>query len=332
VAGHDEEVVRALNNLCHLLALERRIEEGVELIAEAIALATDRQLVSFFQCMRGSEAELYLHAGRWDDAVEVVHSVMARTDTATTHRPGPLAVLGKVRARRGDPDPWGPLEEGLHYARVMGEPQNIHPVRMGMVEAAWFAGDLDRARAELVDHLPMAVQMRHRWSHGEVARWALRLGLDDLPPMVVPKAYEPLLAGDPSGTAAAFAAKHCPYDEADALLDSDDVGDLRRALLLFDQLGAKPPMAIASQRLRARGVRRLPRRARPSTRGNPAGLTAREVEVAGLLAEHLTNEQIASRLYLSVKTVDHHVSAVLSKLGVRTRREAARRLAELGGC
>jgi len=67
----------------------------------------------------------------------------------------------------------------------------------------------------------------------------------------------------------------------------------------------------------------LPRGPRPTTRGNPFGLTARQLDILGLLAEDLTNAQIATRLYLSSKTVDHHVSAVLTKLGVHSREAAA---------
>ena len=63
---------------------------------------------------------------------------------------------------------------------------------------------------------------------------------------------------------------------------------------------------------------------RQSTRANPAGLTAREMEILQLLAEGLRNADIAERLHVSAKTVHHHVSSGLAKLGVRTRGEAAR--------
>jgi DNA-binding NarL/FixJ family response regulator len=70
-------------------------------------------------------------------------------------------------------------------------------------------------------------------------------------------------------------------------------------------------------------VRGLPRGPRPSTRENPSGLTTRELEVLALLAQGLRNAQIAERLVVAHKTVDHHVSAILRKLGARTRGEAA---------
>jgi DNA-binding NarL/FixJ family response regulator len=76
------------------------------------------------------------------------------------------------------------------------------------------------------------------------------------------------------------------------------------------------------RRLRSGGARRIPRGPRPQTRANPAGLTGRELEVLALLAENLRNAQIADRLVVSEKTVDHHVSAILRKLDVRSRGEA----------
>ena len=80
---------------------------------------------------------------------------------------------------------------------------------------------------------------------------------------------------------------------------------------------------IVRRELRQVGVSRLPRRPSPRTRTNPAGLTDRQVEVFGLLADGLTNAEIAERLVVSVRTVDHHVVAVLAKLKVTSRREAA---------
>ena len=74
--------------------------------------------------------------------------------------------------------------------------------------------------------------------------------------------------------------------------------------------------------MRAAGLRSIPRGPRPTTRDNPFGLTSRQMDILALLAEGLTNAKIAARLYLSPKTVDHHTSAVLAKLGVHSREAA----------
>ena len=122
----------------------------------------------------------------------------------------------------------------------------------------------------------------------------------------------------------------CPYEAAMALADADAEELLRRAYDDLQALGARPAAAIVARKLRERGVRGVPRGPRPRTRANPAGLTARELEVLALLANGLRNTAIAKQLVVSEKTVDHHVSAILRKLGVRTRGEAAVELARIG--
>ena len=111
-----------------------------------------------------------------------------------------------------------------------------------------------------------------------------------------------------------------PYHAALALGDSTDDADLREAVSRLDPLS--PPAArIVRRRMRDLGLRAIPAGVRTTTRSDPNGLTRREREVLDLLREHLTNEQIADRLVISVKTVDHHVSSVLTKLGIGSRRD-----------
>src|SRR3954452_15803850 len=77
------------------------------------------------------------------------------------------------------------------------------------------------------------------------------------------------------------------------------------------------------------GAHAIPRGPHPRTRANPANLTTRELEILPLLAAGLRNAEIATQLFLSPKTVDHHVSHILAKLGVHARGDvapAARRL------
>ncbi|HEX5520257.1 MAG TPA: response regulator transcription factor, partial [Longimicrobiaceae bacterium] len=137
------------------------------------------------------------------------------------------------------------------------------------------------------------------------------------------------LAGRWVEAAAEWQRRGCPYEAAAALAESGGVDELRAALADFERLGARPAAQRAAQRLRELGVRRIPRGPRPSTRTHPAGLTRREAEIVQLLAEGLRNQEIATRLFLSPKTVDHHVSRVLAKLDVPSRgaavHEAARR-------
>ncbi|MFL5662265.1 MAG: response regulator transcription factor, partial [Ktedonobacteraceae bacterium] len=129
------------------------------------------------------------------------------------------------------------------------------------------------------------------------------------------------IAGDFRDAAALWAQIGCPYEQALALSDGD-AGAMRNALALFEWLGAQPAAAMVRRRLRQQGVGGIPRGPRPSTRMNQAGLTSRQQEVLELMAEGLPNTEIASRLFTSPKTVEHHVSAVLAKLGAHSRAQA----------
>lgn len=121
-----------------------------------------------------------------------------------------------------------------------------------------------------------------------------------------------------------------PYEAALALADSGDVDLARRGLDVLDRLGAAAVAAKVRRDLRSSGVTVVPARRRSTTLTNAAGLTSRQVEVLRLIDEGLTNAELADRLYLSVRTVDHHVAAILAKLDVSGRRDAIRRGRQLG--
>jgi DNA-binding NarL/FixJ family response regulator len=138
------------------------------------------------------------------------------------------------------------------------------------------------------------------------------------------------MAGDWTGASERWAAGGCVYSTAFALMDADEEAALQRSLEELQALGAKPAAAIFARKLRGRGVLNVPRGQRAATRANPANLTPRELEVLALLADGLHNSEIAVRLFLAEKTVAHHVSAILRKLGVSNRIQAVTEANRLG--
>jgi DNA-binding CsgD family transcriptional regulator len=164
-----------------------------------------------------------------------------------------------------------------------------------------------------------------------LAYWRARAGAElDFPAGSERDPHALELAGEWAEAVATWRAIGCPYEAALARATSDDPAQLRQSLVELQELGARPAAATVARRLRERGVRAVPRGPRAATRENPAGVTARELEVLALLAAGLRNAQIAERLVISERTVDHHVSAILRKLDVRTRGEASAAAARLG--
>ena len=136
--------------------------------------------------------------------------------------------------------------------------------------------------------------------------------------------------GPARGPDPAPAAGDQPYEQALALWDAGTTDDLLAALPLLDDLDARAVAALFRARLREAGVSSVPRGRSRRHPANPAGLTARQLDVLALLADGLSNAEIAARLVISPKTADHHVSAILAKLDVRTRGEAAAVARRLG--
>jgi DNA-binding CsgD family transcriptional regulator len=238
--------------------------------------------------------------------------------------------LAELAVRRGRPDAADRVAEVAEQAEHTGELQWIAPVLELEMELALLQ---DRPRP--VERIGWARDLvgRHVWeaeAYGaRLTGWAAMSGVTLPWPRPMPPPHAAMVAGDWRGAAAAFDRVGWEYDAA--LLRSllEDEPGLDQALEGARRLGAAPLEARVVRRLRALGFR-VPRGPHRTTRANPAGLTPREAEVLGLLADGLTNEEIAARLQVSARTAEHHVSAVLAKLAVPSRRHAVRRAAELG--
>jgi ATP/maltotriose-dependent transcriptional regulator MalT len=330
-AGLDDDVARAAMHLVWGARRHRAYALAYDYLEPALQYTSERGLEMRRAYLLGYRAQIELDLGRWSEAVETAALILSEPRRSRVPRIVALTVVARVRARRGDPDVWAPLAEALSLADRGEELQASEPVAVARAEASWLEGDRGEVERATAATLALARLRRSRWVVAELASWRRRAGIDDqLRERETAGPYALEIAGDRSRAPAQWRELGCPYESALALADADDEDSLRRALSELQALGAVPAAAIVARRLRERGARGLPRGPRPQTRANSAGLTARELEVLALLVEGLRNAEIAQRLVVSAKTVDHHVSAILRKLDVPTRIAAAAEAGRLG--
>ncbi|MBO0980376.1 AAA family ATPase [Microbacterium sp. SD291] len=319
-AGIADQAGRAYNNLHWALGSEQRIAETIEVYEEGWAYCEAHDTLSYGWCLQMEHSEITEWRGEWDEALAIVDG-SAGMPLTPLNRYTCLSIGGRIRARRGEESGMALLVEADAIARGSGQPQYEAQSALNLIEAHWLGGDLDAARSE-TERAVRSVAGVAACTADSVREWEHRL-LGGASGATSTAAAGHELAGRRHDAVEAWEALGYGYHAALVLAFSDDEAHLRDAITRFDRLGAVAAAAATRRRMRGLGLRAIPVGSRATTRANPAGLTRREQEVLTLLCETLSNDEIAERLVLSVRTVDHHVSAILTKLGVPTRREAA---------
>lgn len=320
--GHTEIAGRAASALALGCLYDRSYDAAAARLSDALTYARTHDLPANEALLLGLWSRWHLDQGRWGDAERAARDMLGAGDQPGVSLCAALVTLGLLYARRGDPEASEVLDDAWERALHTGDLQRIAPTAAARAELAWLHDDLDGVAAAARPGYEMARQAGEPWSTGELGWWLCRAGQHpDLPAVAEP--FQLLCAGDWRAAASSWEQRGLPYERALALASAPEPEPILEALRIVDDLGAAATARVLRRRLRDLGVRTIPRGPRPTTRDNPAGLTARQQDVLALLADGLTNQQIADRLVVSVRTVDHHVSAVLQKLGVPSREDAA---------
>jgi len=292
----DQQVGRAYANLQAIYNSRREFAEAERVYAEGVAYADEHDIGTYATCLRGEQASLLERTGRWDEAAALCADVLGLV-ASPINRLSSLITLGKLHARRSEPGVWH-----------------------------WLAGNQGAAAQDAALAADVAAGC-DAWKRSEIAAWLRRV--DPAAPGLpaageYPEPYRLQAEGHWEKAVQLWTDLGCRYEAALVRYDTSDETALRDALWAFTDLGVAPAAQLTRQKMRQSGMPSVPAGPRNTTRADPLGLTRREREVLDLISAGLTNAEIASQLFISAKTVDHHVSAVLAKLNVPTRAAAAR--------
>jgi DNA-binding CsgD family transcriptional regulator/tetratricopeptide (TPR) repeat protein len=324
-----EYVMRAYYNLIEGLWRLGEYRQALGYLEQGEYFGRDQDFRVYGYMFAARRCRLALMRGQWAEAEAGLRELLEGQDDPGMIGRETVPILARVLVRQGSADAPQWLALAARHAARADVLEWLVPTGLAHIEYAWLTGDHGQAGPypelllERTDRPGMLVQ------RGELLVYLRRLGYPAEPCPGCREPYASALRGDWRSAANAWLSEGDPYERAVELAESGQVAPTLEALAILDSLGATPAVAIVRNRLRGLGVARLPRRPQPGTLTNPAGLTDRQLEILRLVADGLSNAEIARRLVVSPRTVDHHVSAVLQKLGVRSRREAAARAAEL---
>jgi DNA-binding CsgD family transcriptional regulator/tetratricopeptide (TPR) repeat protein len=328
-AGLDELASTGYSNLAYLDVEHRRLTAAERVLEESLTFALERDIPICHHWQTGVRSRLRLLEGRWEASLEDAADALGRAGmpVATVW---PHVVSGQIAMRRGENGD-AHLEAAWELAERLDEPLRRLPVLSALAERMWLTGAPDD---RVTTTAPLELERAGRssatvWAAGDLVVWLCRLGLPRAA-VGVAEPYQLMLAGRHVEAASWWGHAGAVFEEAMANVDGSSLDRQLAAIERLDLHGATATADRVRRAMREEGVVTVPQRRRASTRANPAGLTNRQLDVARLVARGLTNAEIASRLFISPKTTDHHVSAVLMKLGMPSRRAVVVQAEQLG--
>jgi ATP/maltotriose-dependent transcriptional regulator MalT len=318
-----EHAARAYTNMASNAIQLKDYPLATTVLADGITYCEELELDSWRTYMLSWKARLLLDTGRWAEASATAEQLVRSETQASIVKILALVVIGTIRMRRGEADALPLLLEARTKAFEAMELQRILGALTALLEYEWITGQPVLEKAAIEYAIGVISQGGTLRESSEFDYWLWKVRKAQIPWHEVNDRYRadhPAMAIE---TAAAWQQLGCPYEQALFLFEGDEDAK-REAIAIVHRLGATSVYEKMKLGMRSEGIRSIPRGSRKSTRDNPALLTERELGVLELLKEGLPNKEIGSRLFISAKTVDHHISAILSKLDVDSRNKAVR--------
>ena len=317
----EEHAARAYSNLSFTYVELGHYDKTLELVEAGIQYCHDRDLHAWTNYLQCSNATLLMHTGKWTEALDLCELILESPYQQSVARISLECVRNTIRIRRGESltvDFSAVREE----AKRIGELQRLVCVVKILLEQEWLNG-VNKADEEIIRQCAEKINKRNFWwYYHEVKFWLELTNRHEL--------VNDVFKSTDTDSSGAQEKRGSDIYLMALMMSLGDDDQQKQALSLLMELGAEASAAKIEGRLRERGISQIPRGPRSSTRENAAGLTRRQMEVLTLLATGLQNKEIADQLFLSAKTVDHHISDILSKLDVNTRSKAVARATELG--
>ncbi len=324
---YDEHAARAYTNLCSVNVKLKDYVAAEKYLLQGIQYCEERDLNSWTTYMLSWKARLYTETGKWNEALTIADRLI-NMETSPPVQISVLVAIGLIKMRRGETNALSFLLQAKKLAFVTQEVQRLLPVLTALLEYEWLTGSIETEQKD-IDALTALIK-----NSDEVADdcsfifWLKKVRGQTMPGFKLFEGYN--ITNATAVKAASLWEKiGTLYEQALALYEGGEV-DKRKAVSIMHQLGATATYEKLIQQMRSSGIKSIPRGMRKSTQANEANLTQREIDIVTLLKDGLQNKEIAAKLFISPKTVDHHISSLLYKLEVNSRTKAAQEAIRLG--
>lgn len=326
---YQEHAARAYTNISCISIDHRKYEEALRILNEGIEYCRERDLDSWTYYMLAWKCRYHFEQCQFEEAERIGKNILDYEGHPPIVRIIPLTLLGRLMIRQGNISGIENLEEARELAITSGELQRIVPVTIAFLEYAWITKDGAEHRNLLKITLDLLDRIFIPHYYEELAYWMNKNGISFERARLTQGIFNIDIAGKWKEAAEKWKALGCRYEQALSLLNGTE-DSRNKAFSILEELGLNGTLEAVKSKLRSKGIKKIPRGPRPSTKKNSANLTSRQIEVLKLIKSGLMNAEIAEKLFLSPKTVDHHISAILRKLEVNSRQKAVVKAQELG--